>query len=334
MKIEIRGMRSLGACSLAKVLSAAIVGAVVLAAPTFAQEKRLKIVHVGVAAPTGFFAYLNKGAEDAAKDLGVDFTYVFPSAPTLPAQVETITAAMAGGADGIIINGIGDDKSYYDVIEQGKAQGIAFGSALGPQAGKGTQLRELADPFLFHVGADEYAGGVAIGKKLLETLKSGHVVVGNPQPGDSATCQPRAAGVVDTLKAANLTAEVQELTLDPGQIAETMTNYLRAHPDTKAMVSACSPIAPYLEAKERAERADLALAGWDLDETGVAALRSGKLNFTIDQQQYWRGYMPVLLMTHYLKYGLIPANAFLTGPAIVDQSNIDKVAPLVSAGYR
>lgn len=317
-----------------RAVSAAIIGAGILAAPAYAQEKRLKIVHIGVAAPTGFFAYLNKGAEDAAKDLGVDFTYVFPSTPTLPAQVETITAAIAGGADGIIINGIGDDKSYYDVIEQGKAQGIAFGSALGPQAGKGTQLRDLNDPFLFHVGADEYAGGVAIAKKLLETIKTGHVVVGNPQPGDSATCQPRAAGVVDTLKAANLTAEVQELTLDPGQIAETMTNYLRAHPDTKAMVSACSPIAPYLEAKERAELSDLVLAGWDLDENGVAALKSGKLNFTVDQQQYWRGYMPVLLMTHYLKYGLIPANAFLTGPAIVDQSNIDKVAPLVSAGYR
>ncbi|OHV79348.1 substrate-binding domain-containing protein [Ensifer sp. LCM 4579] len=315
-------------------LSIAIIGLACAAAVASAEEQRLKIVHVGVAAPTGFFAYLNKGAEDAARELGVDFTYVFPSNSTLPAQVETITAAMASGADGIIINGIGDDKAYYDVIEQGKAQGIAFGSALGPQAGKGTELRDPNDPFLFHVGADEYAGGVVIAKKLLETIKSGHVVVGNPQPGDSATCQPRAAGVVDTLKAANVSAEVQELTLDPGQIAETMSNYLRAHPDTKAMVSACSPIAPYLEAKERAERSDLALAGWDLDETGVAAIKSGKLSFTIDQQQYWRGYMPVLLMAHYLKYGLVPANAFLTGPAIIDQSNIDKVAPLVSAGYR
>ena len=42
--------------------------------------------------------------------------------------------------------------------------------------------------------------------------------------------------------------------------------------------------------------------------------------------------MPVLLLTHYLKYGLIEANYFLTGPTIVDKSNIDQVAKLVTAG--
>ena len=29
--------------------------------------------------------------------------------------------------------------------------------------------------------------------------------------------------------------------------------------------------------------------------------------------------MPVLLLTHYIKYGLIEANYFLTGPTIVDK---------------
>jgi simple sugar transport system substrate-binding protein len=279
-------------------------------------------------------AYLNKGAADAGRQLGVDVVYAYPDNATLPDQVDKITAAIAAGADGIIINGIGADESYYDVIAQGQAKGIAFGSALGPKAGKGTQLRDPKDPFLFHVGSDEYAGGVAIAQRLLSLGVKGRVVVGNQQPGDSATCQPRSSGVVDTLKKAGLTAEVQELTLDPGQIAETMTTYLRAHPDTAAMVSACSVIDPFLEAKHNATRPDLLLAGWDLDQTAVAAIKSGEQSFTIDQQQYWRGYMPVLLMTHYLKYGLIQANSFLTGPAIIDKSNIDQVAKLVSEGYR
>jgi simple sugar transport system substrate-binding protein len=296
--------------------------------------KRLKIIHIGVAAPTGFFAYLNKGSEDAARALGVDFVYVYPDTPTLPAQVEKITQAIASGADGIIINGIGADPSYYDVIAQGKAQGIAFGSALGPQAGQGTELRDPADPFIFHVGSDEYAGGVLIGRNLLKLGAKGPVVVGNQQPADSATCQPRSAGVVDTIKKAGFKGDVQELTLDPGQIAETMTTYLRTHPDTVAMVSACSVIAPFLEAKKRAQRPDLLIAGWDLDPTAVAAIKSGEQNFTIDQQQYWRGYMPVLLMTHYLQYGLIQSNSFLTGPAIIDKSNIAQVEKLVSQGYR
>ena len=44
--------------------------------------------------------------------------------------------------------------------------------------------------------------------------------------------------------------------------------------------------------------------------------------------------MPVLLLTHYIKYGLIEANYFLTGPTIVDASNVEQVAALVEQGYR
>ena len=34
--------------------------------------------------------------------------------------------------------------------------------------------------------------------------------------------------------------------------------------------------------------------------------------------------MPILLLTHYIKYGLLEANYFLTGPTIVDKSNIER----------
>ena len=44
--------------------------------------------------------------------------------------------------------------------------------------------------------------------------------------------------------------------------------------------------------------------------------------------------MPVLLLTHYIKYGLIEGNYFLTGPTVVDKSNVEQVAKLVKAGYR
>ena len=44
--------------------------------------------------------------------------------------------------------------------------------------------------------------------------------------------------------------------------------------------------------------------------------------------------MPVLLLTHYIKYGLIEANYFLTGPTVVDNANVDRVAKLVQEGYR
>jgi simple sugar transport system substrate-binding protein len=44
--------------------------------------------------------------------------------------------------------------------------------------------------------------------------------------------------------------------------------------------------------------------------------------------------MPVLLLTHYIKYGLIEANYFLTGPTVVDADNVKRVSALVKQGYR
>ena len=44
--------------------------------------------------------------------------------------------------------------------------------------------------------------------------------------------------------------------------------------------------------------------------------------------------MPVVLLTHNIKYGLIEGNYFLTGPTIVDNTNVERVAAMVKAGYR
>ena len=41
-----------------------------------------------------------------------------------------------------------------------------------------------------------------------------------------------------------------------------------------------------------------------------------------------------MLLAHYLRYGLQQANHFLTGPTIVDASNVEQVAALVEQGYR
>ncbi len=139
---------------------------------------------------------------------------------------------------------------------------------------------------------------------------------------------------IATLKAAGVKAEFVESMMDPGQESELVVNYLRKHPDTAAATSVCNISAGLLSAKNDSGKSDLIITGYDLDAQALAAIKDGRQSFTIDQQQFWRGYMPVLLLTHYLKYGLMEANYFLTGPTIVDKSNIERVAKLVTEGYR
>ena len=68
--------------------------------------------------------------------------------------------------------------------------------------------------------------------------------------------------------------------------------------------------------------------------TAVIKIQKGDLDFTMDQQGWWRGYISVLELVHYIRYGLIQSNFFLTGPQIVDKANADAVAGLAAAGVR
>jgi simple sugar transport system substrate-binding protein len=296
-----------------------------------ADDKPLSIYFVGCAAPTGFHGYLARGAEEAAKNLGVKLTYIYPDELTIPNQVQKIEEAIAAKANGIALCEFAEDAAYVDVAKRAKEAGIAFGSAAAPPAG--AQIRDPNDIFLFRTGSDEKAAGVLSAKRLLAMGVKGNVAVVDQQPGD-ATCRDRADSEIATLKAAGVKAEFVESSMDPGQESELVVNYLRKHPDTVAATSICHISAGLLSAKNDSGKSDLIITGFDLDAQALTAIKDGRQAFTIDQQQFWRGYMPVVLLTHYLKYGLVEGNYFLTGPTIVDKSNIDQVAKLVTAGYR
>jgi simple sugar transport system substrate-binding protein len=277
-------------------------------------------------APTGFHGYLARGAAEAGKNLGVKVTYIYPDELTIPNQGQKIEEAVAAKANGIALCEFAEDAAYVDVAKRAKDAGIAFGSAAAPPAG--AQVRDPNDIFLFRTGLDEKAAGALTGKRLIAMGIKGGVVVVDQQPGD-ATCRDRADSEISALKAAGIKAEFLESSIDPGRSrksSSTICARIRIPPPRRA--SATSAPACFRR-KRTAAKNDLIVTGDDLD-----AVKNGRQAFTIDQQQFWRGYMPVLLLTHYLKYGLIEANYFLTGPTVVDKSNIDQVAKLVTAGFR
>lgn len=321
----LRAVQSAGA------LSAALLVLPVSAGVAVAQDDPLSIYFVGCAAPTGFHGYLARGAEEAGRNLGVDVTYIYPDQLTIPNQVQKIEEAIAAQADGIAVCAFAEDAAYEEVAARAKEAGIAFGSAAAPPAE--TQVRDPNDIFLFRTGSDERAAGRLTAQRLIEMGVKGRVVVGDQQPGD-ATCRDRAEAQIEELKAAGIEADFLEMTMDPGQQAETLFNYLRVHPDTQAATSVCDVIDGFLAAKADSGRDDLILTGYDIVAQSLEAIKDGRQAFTIDQQQFWRGYVPVLLLAHNKKYGLIQANYFLTGPTIVDADNVERVSKLVEEGYR
>jgi len=312
-------------------LAVPAVVALTLSGGMAAAQDSLSIYFVGCAAPTGFHGYLARGAGEAGDNLGVDVTYIYPDQLTIPNQVQKIEEAIAAQADGIAICVFTEDAAYTDVVARAKEAGIAVGSAAAPPSGAAS--RDPEDMFLFRTGSDEGVAGKLTAARLIAMGVTGRVVVANQQPGD-ASCQLRATSQIEALKEAGIEAEFLELTMDPGQQSEALFNYLRRNPDTAAATSTCDVIDGFLSAKADSGRDDLILTGYDIVAQSLEAIKDGRQAFTIDQQQFWRGYMPVALLTHNIKYGLQMGNYFLTGPTIVDASNVEKVAAMVEAGYR
>jgi simple sugar transport system substrate-binding protein len=59
------------------------------------------------------------------------------------------------------------------------------------------------------------------------------------------------------------------------------------------------------------------------------------MEFAIDQQQYLQGYLSVMIMANYIKYGLLPANdVVLTGPGFVTVETAKQVIDLSKKGIR
>ena len=77
------------------------------------------------------------------------------------------------------------------------------------------------------------------------------------------------------------------------------------------------------------------LASFDMDQANLDRIKAGTQLFAIDQQPWLQGFLAVTLSDAYANYGLKVASApILTGPGIVDASNIDTTIAGAKAGYR
>ena len=291
------------------------------------KGKHLTIYVEGLADPSsGFFRVLNNGAQQAGKDLGATVKYVYPSSVDLASYTQTIQQSMATKPDGLLILGIGDlDAVAKDATSKGIA--VAFNPA--PSV-KDQPLRDPKDVYVSRVGADEYAAGsMAADRFISKGAKS--IICVQEEVGDGTQTQ-RCNGAAASAKKANAKYDHVAGDPDPGKTASIVDAYLRAHPDVDAVLATGQPATAGIVAAKKAVGKALQTAGFDVSPDIVSMIQKGDLDFTMDQQGWWRGYISVLELVHYIRYHLTQANYFLTGPTIVDKGNADSIAALVAAG--
>jgi len=293
-----------------------------------------KIIYVGCNAPTTFFwARVTRGAQEAANNLGIQYQYLYPqTSGDVTALNQMVEQAIAAQSDGIAVCGL-DPNASRSVVQRADDAGIAV--VLTPPENTIAQspLRDQSLPYIGQVGADEPSGGVLAANSAISRLGAKSIVCTQSQA--DTTQGVRCRNLVDTATANGATGQIQIVPNDIGQSADIMTGYLRAHPEVDTVVTTNADVAMgVVEAKNASDRADVHLVTFDLNDNVLNGVKNGTIDYAIDQQQYWRGYLPVLLLTHYVRYKLVMANNFLTGPNIIDSSNVDAVINLVSQAIR
>ena len=302
-------------------------GAALLAGSGAAQAQDMDFIVVSHgAAADPFWSVVINGVNEAAEELGVNVTYRAPERFDMVEMQQLLDAAIAANPDGIVVT-IPDADALGGTIEEAIAAGIPVVS-----------MNTGADVFqnfgvLAHVGQTEYEAGVGGGERMAAAGVTSAICI-NHEVGNVAL-DLRCEGFQDGL-GDDADVEVLSVAPDPTDVRDSVVAYLTRNPDVQGLL-AVGPVGmhPSLDALRQEGVIDNMVVGsFDLSPEILDAVESGEMAFAIDQQQYLQGYLPIVLLKEYNKYGVMPSGVVRTGPGFVTQDDAAAVRDWSAEGYR
>jgi simple sugar transport system substrate-binding protein len=272
-----------------------------------------------------FWSVAKRGAEEAARDLGVELNY--QEANNDPQQqAQLIETAVSQGVDGQDVSAPNPDA-------------IAGAVASATNAGIPViTLNSGVDVFgdfgaITHVGQTERIAGEGAGQRLAEETSGKLLCVIHEQA--NIGLQERCDGAAE-----GYGGEVENFQVaGTGDISTTLSE-LQVKLETDTDVGAVLALNPDIAVAARdaiaGSGSEAALATFDLSGDVVAAVKNGEIEFAVDQQQYLQGYLPVVFLTLFNENANTVGGGrpVLTGPGFVDESNADTVEQLAQEGTR
>lgn len=304
-------------------------GSVVPASASSSPIAGKKVTFIIYSTPsTPFFVPVVNGAKDAARIFGLNLNVEYSNSD-VPTQNNQIESAIASGTNALAV-AIPDNSAFTKTVCNAHNHDIPV-VAFNVDATAGPVLN-CAMSF---VGQNFTRAGYLIAQTLMSQAKLPHGAhVFCPVEQQTAVyAVQRAAGADQALAAIGAKCDVVGTGFDLGKAQTLMQQYLIGHHDTKAILGLGEvPLQVAPAAAKAAGLSHPAIAGFDLSPQIAADIKNGTTIATIEQQPYLQGYYSVLQLALNLQYGLQPSNID-TGNAIVDKSNIARIAALAGKIY-
>jgi len=294
-------------------------------AGNFPKTPAWKFAFVNHVTTNPFFVPTQYGLADAAALLGLPKpSWTGSQNSNVPQMVSATNAAISAKASGIAVAVI-SATAFTTPVANAMHGGIPVVSynADGNTGDPGTNR-------LAYIGQDLFVSGQALGTKIAASMPNGGDAVGFIATPGTANIQPRIDGAKAAIKASgkniNFTSVASGALLP--QENTTINAYVLAHKSTLkgifAVDAGSTQTVGAIVAKYNLQ-SKVASGGFDLTPQTLSAIKNGSLGFTIDQQPYLQGFLPVLsLYLFNLSGGLVNPPETNTGLTFVTKSNVSQ----------
>jgi len=290
-------------------------------------DQPLRLAFITCARDAKFFEPVKQGMNDAARMLDVRCDWLGTPGVDVKAQAELVRRAVTQGYQGLAVNLI-DSVAFDAAVEEAIKVGV-------PVVAFNVDDNATPNARLAAVNQRLYEAGRTLGQHVAPALSAGsHLLLTMHDEGVSAL-EDRRRGIQDALRSKDVKWTVVVSGNDSAMGAEVIADALSQHPDIRVVLGTgqSDTEAAGLAIEKHFPNQGYSSAGFDLSETTLRLIQAGHIRCTIDQQPYVQGFYPVVMLTHYLRYGLRPSSLD-AGAAVIDRANAAEVLELTRQRYR
>jgi simple sugar transport system substrate-binding protein len=258
----------------------------------FGDQKKMRFAFINHVTTNPFFVPTRYGAEDACKLLGCSYQWTGSESANVNEMVNAFNSAISSKVDGIAVCLV-DLKAFNDPVQRALEADI-------PVVGYNA---DAPNDRLSYIGQDLFLSGQEMGKRIVDLVGEGDVALFIATPG-SLNIQPRIDGAIDSIKKAGgaITHDVIATGAALPKELSTIDAYWIGHKETKGMFAvdagSTQAVAQVIK-KYNLRDQDVKGGGYDLLEPTMGLLADDQIDFTIDQQPYLQGFLPVVELFMY-----------------------------------
>ncbi len=239
-----------------------------------------------------FFTPTQYGAEDACRLLNAEYQWTGSVNSVVAEMVDATNTAITGKADGVAL-AVVDQNAFRDPVDRALDAGIPVVSynADGSRDDPGTNR-------LAYIGQGLYESGYALGQRALTQIDSGAVAGFIATPGQ-LNIQPRIDGAQQAFRDSgkSINFEAIATNADITQGLSIIDAYVQGHQNVAGLLAVdagSTQSVGQMVAKYQLRGKGLKVAGgFDLVPETLNSVKAGDLDYTIDQQPYLQGFLPV-----------------------------------------